>query len=600
MIFGHFTLRRSARGFPSSTTGTSEMANARIGRPLGSGLNDEPKLRLVDNLLQTYRTLSVRAAIVQSEVEDEASIRRLQRKYRQLEKERAGDVAALLAKPFGIGEIGIDEDGRQHVEIPCPDGDIFRVIHVSRYQSPTLRLSPGKNPLNVWWGPQRHPLAKAILSLPAYYDWDDPTYRACCRRVGIDPDLNRPSHIYATKVAGCDALSELAKKDLIARGDAALDGLKRPEPGAEGRDPLWDVVDDGYAFLEYSPGSFCAERLARLYLKHADRPEPASIQAAQDALHAFSFGAWTLTSERQTVAFIASPTGPDRKHVRLWLDEPDVGLDRHGSNLVPPPRRNDLIERHVLRTVERSSTTLVLSEEELKNYEAGGDRAHWDRYHRIKSSRLMVLCHALRSPDLSMTAAIAEETIRVAYAGYIARCHDIALDPQSKLSFESRAPIQPSKPRRILQNIVGNLRFVWNALAPAPSPAGAEYTYANGCRVFLGKGSCLLIEDYDRVRIMSEEHPFKYAGRNVRLNVDLRPWGALGFIPDIGARSFEMIDPGTGKPIEIDVALPILQGVVEACLQRSIRLQFETFVGRFAVRLLPALVVVLAYLQFAG
>jgi hypothetical protein len=576
------------------------MAKARIGRPVGSGLNDEPKLRLVDNLLQTDPTLSVRAAIVQSEVEDEASIRRLQRKHRQLEKERSGDVAALLAKPFEVGETGIGEDSWLHVEIPCPDGDFFRVIHVSRYKSPALHLSSGKNPLNVCWGPQRHPLAQAIRSLPPYYDWDDPTYRACCKRVGIDPDRNRPSHIYATRVAGYDALAELSMKRLVARGDAALESLERPEPGADKRDPLWDVVDDGYAFLEYAPGRFCAESLAQLYLKHADRPEPASIQAAKDALHAFSFVDWSLTSERRNVSFIASPTGPDRDCGPIWLDEPDVGLGRHGPNLAPPPGRNDLIGRHVLRSVERSSTTLVLSEEELENYEVGGDRAHWDRYHRIKASRFKVLWNALKAPDLSMTAAIAEETVRVSYASYFARCHGIALDPQSKLSFENRAPIPPSKLRSIRENAAGNLRFVWNALAPAPPPAGTEYSYANGCRVFLGKGSCLLIDDYDRVRIRSEEHPFVYAGRNVRLNVDLRPWGALGFIPDIGDQSFEMIDPETGKPIELDVALPIIRSVVEACLQRSIFQKFETFVGRFVLRLLLALVVVLAYLLLAG
>ncbi|MDE4914524.1 hypothetical protein PQI07_28060 [Methylobacterium sp. 092160098-2] len=576
------------------------MAKARIGRPLGSGLNDEPTLRLVDDLLHSDPTLSLRAAIVQSEVVDEASIRRLQRKYRQRERERSGDVAALLAKPFEIGEIAIGEDGWVQVEIPCADGDVFRVTHMSRYQSPALHISSGKNPLNVCWSPQRHPLAVAIRSLPAKYDWDDPTYRACCNRVGLDPDHERPQHIYATRVAGCDALAELANKDRIARGDTALEGLERPELGAENRDPLWDVVDDGYAFLEYAPGSFCAESLARLYLKHADRLEPASIQAAKDALHAFCSGDWWGTSERRTVAFIASPTGPNREYGPVWFDEPDVGLDRHGPNLAPAPARNNLIERHILRSVERNSTTLVLSEEELKNYEAGGDRAHWDRYNRIKASRLKVLWNALRAPDLSMTAAIAEETIRVSYAGYLARCHGIALDPLSKLSFESRAPIQPSKPRRILQNIKGNLRFVWNALAPAPSPAGTEYSYANGCRVFLGKGSCLLIDDYDRVRIISEEHPFNYKGRNVQLNIDLRPWGALGFIPDIGARSFEMIDPETGEPLEPDLALPILRSAVEACLQRSIIQRFETFVGRLVVRLLLAVVVVLAYLLLAG
>lgn len=576
------------------------MAKARIGRPLGSGLNDEPTLRIVDDLLHSDPTLSLRAAIVQSEVVDEASIRRLQRKYRQRERERSGDVAALLAKPFEIGEITIGEDGWVNVDIPCADGDVFRVTQLSRYQSPTLHVLSGKNVLNVYWGPQRHPLAEAIRSLPPYYDWDDPTYRACCKRIGIDPDHERPQHIYATRVAGCDALAELFRKGSTARGDAAFEGLERPEPEAEGRDPLWDLVDDGYAFVEYAPGRFCAESLARLYLKHADRPEPASIQAAKDALHAFSFGDWWRTSGHRNVAVIASPTGPDRDFGPIWWDEPDAGLGRHGPNLAPPPGRNDLIERHALRSLERSSTTLVLSEEELRNYEAGGDRAHWDRYSRIKASRLKVLWNALRAPDLSMTAAIAEETIRVSYAGYLARCHGIALDPQSKLSFESRAPIQPSKPRRILQNIAGNLRFVWNALAPAPSPAGTEYSYANGCRVFLGKGSCLLIEDYDRVRIRSEEHPFNYAGRNVQLNVDLRPWGALGYIPDIGARSFEMIDPETGEPLESDVALPILRSTVEACLQRSIFQKFETFVGKFVVRLLLAVVVVLAYLLLAG
>lgn len=574
------------------------MANTRIGRPLGSGLNDEATLQTIDDLLKAEPELSVRAAIIRSNVDDEASIRRLQRKLHQRALGRSGDVTALLAKRFEVGGIGVGGEGWTEVEIPCSDGDRFRVIHVSHYEKASLHLVAGNNLLHLW-GAERHPLAHAIRSLPWACDWDDPTYRACCERLGLDPDLNRPQVIYVTKIAGDEALARLCVKDWITNMEAPLECVELRGPGRENQDPLWDIVDDSYAFRERGVGTFDPEKLSQLHRKHADRLEPASIQAAADAKHAFGRIEWLHQTVMQSVHFVSTPSGLGQSYRPFYLGNTDIAPWWSNPNIASPPKRNDLIDRRLLQEMELSSSTLVLSEAELCNYEEGGDRDHWTRFHAAKSSRIKVLLNALMAPDLSMTDRLAEEVVRVAYMGYLARYSGQPIDGETKLSYETRDPIQASKARSPWQNVTGNLRWIWKKLASGPLQADGEYAFASGCMLFLGRGICLMMDDHRVIRIRSEDTPFMYAEKKVRLTVDLVPWGRLGYIPDIGARRFEMIDVDTGEPVDLELSLRILRGAVEACIKNAISRKIDRLVSKSAFRFLLGLVVFLLFLQVA-
>lgn len=571
------------------------MVNACITRPTGSGLNDEAKLRNIYDLLEAEPHLSARAAITRTNIDDEATICRLERKLLRREKERAAAVGSLLAKPFDVGNVHSGDGGWPQVEVPSRDGSRFHVRQTCIRQLPSLIVINGKDDLQILRS-LGHPLVEAIHLLHGVYDWNDASYRACCTRLGFDPDLHRPEFFYGTWVAGAEAWTDLCRRhrttDRFAR-------LERPEPGTHGRDPLWDVVDDSDAFWECGPGNFSPERLSQLHRKHAGSPQTASVQTARDARHAFERVDWSRQAVPQSVYFMVTAAGEGKSYTPLFLDRKDAPTCWHYPNLAFPPAPNDLIERRILLQMESTSTTLVLSEAEIRNFEAGGDREHWARFHGAKNSRLHVLWNALTASDLSMTDRIAQEIVRVGYAGYLLRHAGRWVDSESKLSFETREPIQASKPRSFWRNATVNLGWIWRHFTSAPSRAGAEYAFAIDSTLYFGAGSCFMTNDYSGVRVRSEDKYFTYAGRKVRLSVNLVPWGRLGYIPDIGNRRFEMTDFKTGAPIELDLAVEILGSTVKACTDDAIRRKIDRLASKSAFRFLLGLTAVLLYLLIA-
>lgn len=555
------------------------MTKARTGRPPGTGLDDNATLDRIENLLVADPDLSMRAAIIRVVGDADATIRRLQRKLNGRQEERLRPAQAFGAVRFDVEPCRELPSGSAGVSMLVGDDQEFVLEHYARYERPYLRLLSSGREIH-WLEDWSHPLAADFNRLPFEYGWDHPGYRRICARTGIDPDLGR-QHTYRTCLDGIAAYEALLTK---AGRAGELDHFFEHEARMRSdpqRDPLWELVEDGSAFPRYEWMHFEPMKLAELYGKHVGLDDPRSNRAAADALHAFERVDWSLVFVDSAVVALPTPFSKARV-IEVSLNderEQEPRQLRGGPIVAAMPGPTDLVHRRALLSAERKTMTVVLSPEEQDAFERGGDADYWRRYHAGEFRGTRALRALFVPTDLAMTRRIAIELVRVSYEGYLARSAGSPLGAASKLSCETRDPIQGSGSRTFRENVRATIRAVdepasWHGLAGPRKPP-----FRSSSRIHFPRGSCLATDDYNRILIRTTGDPVEFEGRKMRLSVDLVPWGPDDFIPDLSDPSFELTDADSGRPLDCELALSVLKSVSGAVADHQ---RDETFdrIGR--------------------
>jgi hypothetical protein len=523
------------------------MTTPRPGRPIGSGLDDEAALDAIEALLSGEPDLSMRAAIVRIVGDEGADIRRLQRKLGHRAQARAGDARRLLAEPFEHGEARRGTLWSCIVDVPTSRGGPFAVGMAISFGMPVLEilLLETEHPALAEELPD-HPLFLAIRKLPRGYGWDDPSYRLCCERLGIDADRDRPPHF-----------------DTQAAAAAALFDRK----GQDRRASYPRLLEDGLAFDRNDRGTFDPHRLSALHRRCVGSPEPADQRAAEEALAAFGSIDWTKASGSTDQLWLAGPWGFDH-HASIHL----MGTKRDGISswsgnpeFIAPIRDGDLLARRAALAAERHCMAVVLSKEEMESFLSGGDRLYWFTIRNWFTSPWGRLRARLTAPDLSMTRHLVDAMVRNACEGYVSRKNGEALKPDALLSYERRAPIAASQRVSVFGNIVA--RFACgrrDARFRRKSARGQCWPAVADGRLHLPWGECFIGRGHDdRIVVRPGEHPLEFAGRPVRLSVDLIE-GFGRHIPLAASSTFEMVDLDTGRALDLEDMANILGMVTSA------------------------------------
>ncbi|MDE4914507.1 hypothetical protein PQI07_27975 [Methylobacterium sp. 092160098-2] len=522
------------------------MTTPRAGRPIGSGLDDEAALDAIEALLADLPGLSKRSAIVQIAGDEGADIRRLQRKLGHRAEARAGDARRLLAQPFEHGEVRRGRLWFWTVEVPTSDPRPLVVGMAVAFGMPVLEILLAETEFPV--PPEErpdHPVFLAIRKLPRGYDWDDPSYRLCCERLGVDPDRGRPPH-FDTQAA---AAAAVFKRKVRAEGET-----------------YHQLLEDGMAFETTERGTYNPQRLSALHKRCAGSSDPAERHAAEEALQAFGAVDWTRASAFTDLLWLSGPWGFDhRASVHLFGTERDgVSSWSDKPEFIAPIPEDDLVARRAALAVERNCMAIVLSEEEMADYIAGGDRLHWFTVRNWYTSPWGRLRAIATAPDLGMTRRLVDAMVRSACEGYVSRRNGDSLRPDTLLSCERRDPIAPSKRLPLFRNVARRIAGEWrDARARRRGARGNCWPAVADGRLHLPWGVCLIGRDRGRIIVRPGAHPLRYDGRSVRLAVDLIE-GFGRHIPDVAASSFELIDLDTGKAIDLEDMIGILDLVSSA------------------------------------
>lgn len=381
------------------------MTTPRAGRPIGSGLDDEAVLDAIEAAMAAEPELSMRAAIVRIAGDEAADVRRLQRKLGFRAQARAGDARRLLAEPFEHGEVRRGRLWAWIVEVPVSEGSTFAVAMATFVGQPVLEVVDvaTEMPFTQEKRPS-HPIVLAIRKLPRGYDWDDPSFRICCERLGVDPDRDRPAR-YETQVAAASAIfggslgapiveGEVERSECGSKGtdaeEAPLPNVEdawfEEEAGDEAeaarrreREAHWQLVEDGMAFDLTGRGTYDPQRLSKVHSRYHDVDDPKARQAAEEARCAFDAVDWSKASAFTDMRWLANPWNFDHHtSVHLFGTAHDSLSSWSGKpEFIAPPRKGDLVARRAALAAERNFMAIVLSEEEMANFEAGGDRTYW-------------------------------------------------------------------------------------------------------------------------------------------------------------------------------------------------------------------------------
>ena len=522
------------------------MTTPRAGRPIGSGLDDEAALDAIEALLADLPGLSMRSAIVQIAGDEGADIRRLQRKLGHRAEARAGDARRLLAQPFEHGEVRRGRLWFWTVEVPTSDPRPLAVGMAVAFGMPVLDILLAETEFPV--PPEErpdHPVFLAIRKLPRGYDWDDPSYRLCCERLGVDPDRGRPQH-FDTQAAAAAAVFKRTVRD--------------------GSENYFQLLEDGAAFEMTERGTYSPQRLSTLHERYAGSSDPVENRAAEEALQAFGAVDWTRASAFTELLWLSGPWGFDhRTTVHLFGTKRD-GLSSWSGKpeFIAPIPKSDLVARRAALAVERNCMAIVLSEEEMADFIAGGDRLHWFTVRNRFTSPGARLRAVATAPDLGMTRRLVDAMVRSACEGYVSRRNGDALRPDALLSSERRAPVAPSRRLPLFRNVAGRIAGEWrDARARRRGARGNSWPAVADGRLHLPWGVCLIGRDRGRIVVRPGAYPLRYDGRSVRLTVDLIE-GFGRHIPDVAVNSFELIDLDTGKAIELEDMIDILDLVAAA------------------------------------
>lgn len=562
------------------------MTTPRAGRPIGSGLDDEAALDAVEALMAAEPELSQRAAIVRISGDADADLRRLQRKLSFRAQARAGDARRLLAEPFEHGEVHRGRLWAWIVEVSVPGSPPFAVAMATFVGQPVLEVVDVETemPFEVERRPS-HPIVLAIRKLPRGYDWDDPSYRICCERLGVDPDLERPAR-YETQIAAATAIFGGSPDASIAEGEAGrnegaaagsgddqadlplLDASWFEEPADEAetarrlaREAHWQVVADGMAFDLTPRGTYDPQRLSELHSRCHDADAATSRQTADEARRAFDSVDWSKASAFTDLRWLANPwTFDHHASIHLFGTAHDSISSWSGHpEFVAPCRKGDLVARRAALAAERNFMAVVLSEEEVANFEAGGDRAYWLSVNNWHTSRWGRLRAKWTAPDLSMTSALIDAMISNACEAYASRASGEVLVPTAELSCERRQPIAPSSMRSFLQVVLDTVADRWRMGRFRRAAArGACFPCIHDGRLHLPWGDCFIGRAEGRVIVRPGAYPLEWHGHSVRLSVDLVESFDGTYLPLVADHGFEATDVRTGRPVAPDLLRGIL------------------------------------------
>lgn len=571
------------------------MTIPRPGRPIGSGLDDEAALDAVEALMAAEPDLSQRAAIVRISGDADADLRRLQRKLSFRAQARAGDARRLLAEPFEHGEVRRGRLWAWIVEVPVPEGITFAVAMATFVGQPVLEVvDVGTEMPFMQEERPSHPIVLAIRKLPRGYDWDDPSYRICCERLGVDPDRDRPAR-FETQIAAASAIFGESLGAPIVKGE-----VERIECGSEGTDVegthrpdveyAWlkelreneaedarrrdreahsQIVADGMAFDVTGTGTYDPQRLSGVHSRYHDVDEPKARQAAEEARRAFDAVDWSKASAFTDMRWLANPWEFDHHTSVHLLGTAHDSFSSWSGNpeFIAPPRKGDLVARRAALAAERNFMAIVLSEEEMANFEAGGDRTYWWTVKNWYTPRWTRLRARWTAPDLEMTARLVDAMVANACECYVSRASGETLDPKAALSCEMREPIASSRPRTFLRVVYDALAARWElGRFRLQASRGQCVPHVRDGRLELPWGDCFIGRADGRIIVRPGTHPLSCNDHLVRLSVDLIRGFDGRYIPLVASYGFDATDLCTGKPVPVAVLRSVLEVVADGCI----------------------------------
>ena len=412
---------------------------AKPGRPRGSGYDDSAVLKEIESYMAEHPEVSARAAISacldRSVASFDADLRRLQRKLAM--KDSGPDARDLLAQSFEHGAPRESAMWSCYVEVPVASAEgTYGVTHSVVVGRPVMLVVRNDEPVKAADQPE-HPLFRAVEALPVRHDFDHPDYRLICEALGIDPDRGRPPYIEAYEDAVDLLRDSFGKRKLSEREQAQIGAALGLFDGARFRPGALRRV------LELEDNSERARRI---------QEQAAAIMKGAD---------WRGSEDCALLRMLATPWSYEHESI-LDIGGPRPGeLPPHSVIDMPlflaPPNRNDPAERMLCLLYERNLCAVTLSPEEWKNWQSGGDMAHWLRTTDARTPLLAKLRPA--ECDLSMTLALRQAMIETAYDGYLARTNREPFDPTGPLGYErsGRAilPSRPPSPGAVAREVLG-------------------------------------------------------------------------------------------------------------------------------------------------